>query len=95
MLTNEQIQSAAQTLYQCEMDSVLAEPISLIYPEADITDAYRIAQVVTDLKVVGGRAVKGTKIGLISKAMREATNAKEPDFGNIFDNWFVDEGRNQ
>ncbi|MEM7534407.1 MAG: 2-oxo-hepta-3-ene-1,7-dioic acid hydratase [Chloroflexota bacterium] len=92
MLTNEQIQSAAQNLYQCEIDGILAEPISLIYPEADITDAYRIAQVVTDLKVAWGRAVKGTKIGLISKAMREATNAKEPDFGNIFDNWFVDEG---
>ena len=45
-----------------------------------------------DLKLASGRTVKGHKIGLTSKAMRDLTGATEPDYGFIFDNWFVLEG---
>ena len=51
-----------------------------------------ISQAVTDLKVAAGRVIKGHKIGLTSKAMRSLTNATEPDYGTMFDNWFVMEG---
>ena len=47
---------------------------------------------VTDLKVAAGRIVKGHKIGLTSKAMRSLTGATEPDYGTMFDDWFVLEG---
>jgi 2-oxo-hept-3-ene-1,7-dioate hydratase/2-keto-4-pentenoate hydratase len=36
--------------------------------------------------------VKGHKVGLTSKAMRSTTGATEPDYGTLFDNWFLDEG---
>ena len=36
--------------------------------------------------------VKGHKIGLTSKAMRSLTGATEPDYGTLFDDWFVLEG---
>ena len=39
-----------------------------------------------------GRIVKGHKIGLTSKAMRSLTGATEPDYGTMFDDWFVLEG---
>ena len=68
------------------------EPISNRCPEADVDDAYRIAIAVRDLKRAAGHTVKGHKIGLTSKAMRQLTNATEPDYGFIYDDWFALEG---
>ena len=92
MLTDQQVAEAARALHQAELDNVPITPISVTYPEADVEDAYRISTAVTDLKVEAGRIVKGHKIGLTSKAMRSLTGATEPDYGTMFDNWFVLEG---
>jgi 2-oxo-hept-3-ene-1,7-dioate hydratase len=92
MLTDEEVEEASVALYQAELDNVPTTPISERYPEADIHDAYRISMAVTELKVKAGRIIKGHKIGLTSKAMRSLTGATEPDYGTMFDNWFVLEG---
>jgi 2-oxo-hept-3-ene-1,7-dioate hydratase len=92
MLTDEEVAEASAALYQAELDNVPTTPISERYPGADIDDAYRISMAVTELKVKAGRIVKGHKIGLTSKAMRSLTGATEPDYGTMFDNWFVLEG---
>ena len=92
MLPDQQIVDAAQALYQAELDGTLITPISATYANADVDDAYRIAMAVTALKVAAGRIVKGHKIGLTSKAMRSLTGATEPDYGTLFDNWFLLEG---
>ena len=91
-LSASDVATAAQALFQAEIDNVPITPISETYPTADIADAYAISQAVTDLKVAAGRVIKGHKIGLTSKAMRALTNATEPDYGTMFDNWFVLEG---
>ena len=88
-LSESDIATAAQALFQAELDNVPITPISEQYPTAEIADAYAISQAVTDLKVAAGRRIKGHKIGLTSKAMRSLTNATEPDYGTMFDNWFV------
>jgi 2-keto-4-pentenoate hydratase len=92
MLPDQQIVDAAQALYQAELDGTLTTPISAMYANADVDDAYRIAMAVTALKVAAGRIVKGHKIGLTSKAMRSLSGATEPDYGTLFDDWFVLEG---
>lgn len=92
MLTDEQIRQAAETLWQAEQTGDWAEPISIRFPEADVADAYRVSLAVRDIKLANGRTVKGHKIGLTSKAMRDLTGATEPDYGFIFDNWFALEG---
>ena len=92
MLTDEDVATAAAALHQAELDNVPTTPISETYPDADVDDAYRIALAVTELKVKAGRVVKGHKIGLTSKAMRSLTGATEPDYGTLFDDWFVLEG---
>ena len=92
MLTDEDVAAAATALYQAELDNVPTTPISETYPDADVDDAYRISMAVTERKVKAGRIVKGHKIGLTSKAMRSLTGATEPDYGTLFDNWFVLEG---
>jgi 2-keto-4-pentenoate hydratase len=92
MLTDEQVAEAAAALHRAELDGEPIAPISETYPDADVADAYRISSAVTELKVKAGRVVKGHKIGLTSKAMRSLTGATEPDYGTMFDDWFVLEG---
>jgi 2-keto-4-pentenoate hydratase len=91
-MTDQQRQEAAAALYEAEISRQWIEPITLTYDGADIEDAYAIGQYVTEAKVAAGRVVKGHKVGLTSKAMRSTTGATEPDYGTIFDNWFLDEG---
>ena len=92
MLTDAQVAEAATALFRAELDNEPIDPISQTYPEAEVEDAYRISTAVTELKVRAGRIVKGHKIGLTSKAMRSLTGATEPDYGTMFDDWFVAEG---
>jgi 2-keto-4-pentenoate hydratase len=90
-MTEEQRREAAAALFAAERDRAPIPLITTTYPDADVEDAYRIAMLVTELKLATGRTVKGHKIGLTSKAMRSTTGATEPDYGTLFDNWFVDE----
>jgi 2-oxo-hept-3-ene-1,7-dioate hydratase/2-keto-4-pentenoate hydratase len=91
-LTEAQHKEAAQALFAAERDHAPIDPITITYPEADVEDAYRIAMAVTELKLAAGRKIKGHKIGLTSKAMRSISGATEPDYGTLFDDWFVYEG---
>jgi 2-keto-4-pentenoate hydratase len=92
VLTAKQVNQAAKALYDAELSNEPTTPTSEKYPDAGIEDAYRISQAVTELKLKAGRTIKGHKIGLTSKAMRAITGATEPDYGTMFDNWFVAEG---
>ena len=91
-MTDVQHREAAEALFQAELTREWIEPVTLAYDDATVEDAYAIGQYVTELKVAAGRSVKGHKVGLTSKAMRSLTGATEPDYGSIFDNWFLDEG---
>lgn len=88
MLIIDDIRRAAEALWHAERTREWTEPVSNRFPEADVDDAYRIGIAVRDLKREAGHSVKGHKIGLTSKAMRQLTNATEPDYGFIYDNWF-------
>jgi 2-oxo-hept-3-ene-1,7-dioate hydratase/2-keto-4-pentenoate hydratase len=92
MLRDDQVAEAAAALHRAELEHRPIRPISETYPDADVEDAYRIASAVTQRKLMAGRTIKGHKIGLTSKAMRSLTNATEPDYGTMFDDWFVPEG---
>ena len=67
-------------------------PSPTVHEDATVEDAYRIGLEVRDLKLAAGRTVKGHKIGFTSKAMRSLVGATEPDYGFLFDDWFVPEG---
>src|SRR5205814_9204930 len=87
-----QVTDAANALFAAGQDRAPNTTTTETYPDADIEDAYRIAIAVTELKLKAGRTVKGHKIGLTSKAMRSLTGATEPDYGTMFDDWFLLEG---
>ena len=79
-------------MWRAEQTGDWTEPVSNRWEHADIEDAYRIGLEVRDLKLASGRTVKGHKIGLTSKAMRSLVGATEPDYGFLYDDWFVAEG---
>lgn len=92
MLTEAEVTAIANGIWRAEQTGVLTKAPSVLHPEVTVDDGYAIAMAVRDLKLAAGRKVKGHKIGLTSKAMRDMTGAKEPDYGFIYDDWFVMEG---
>ena len=85
MLTQEQIQLAADNLYKAETQRQQIEPISLSHPEIDMDDAYAIQECWVNKKIADGQKVIGYKIGLTSKAMQRVMKISTPDYGVLLD----------
>lgn len=92
MLDETTIGQLAAELVDAEATGQWIEPISDRYSDTDVEDAYRVGMAVASLKQARGRRIRGHKIGLTSKAMRDLMSATEPDYGFLYDNWFIAEG---
>lgn len=66
--------------------------ITLDHPAMTIDDAYACQRAWIDLQVSAGHSVVGHKIGLTSKAMQQAVNIAEPDFGTLLDYMVIANG---
>jgi 2-keto-4-pentenoate hydratase len=70
------------------------KPISLLtkaYPGIEVEDAYRIQEAFVARRLAAGRAIKGYKVGLTSKAMQQMAGSTEPDFSAMTDDMFFPE----
>jgi hypothetical protein len=85
MLTNEQIADAAKRLDEAERTRTQIGQLSLQYPAITIDDAYAVQKAWVAAKIAAGRRMIGHKIGLTSKAMQQASQISEPDFGTLLD----------
>ena len=92
MLTAEQIQAAATALDEAEQQRIQVKSVSLTYPQMDLDDAYAIQQAWVDMKVARGASILGRKIGLTSRAMQQAMQIDEPDYGTLLDDMLFDDG---
>ncbi len=92
MLTKEQIQAAAASLDAAEQQRQQIKSVSLTYPDMNLDDAYAIQQAWVDMKIARGAKVLGRKIGLTSRAMQQAMQIDEPDFGTLLDDMLFDDG---
>ena len=92
MLSDELIQQLAAELHQSERTRVQVEHFSKRYPEMNIQDGYKISSAWVGMKLAEGRVVKGHKIGLTSRAMQQASQITEPDYGTLLDDMFLPEG---
>lgn len=89
MLDASIVRSLATELDQAERTAIQVEQISKRHPEMDIADGYAIQRAWTEIKLANGRRILGHKIGLTSRAMQQAVNIDEPDYGVLFDDMFL------
>ena len=85
MFDDTLIRQLAAELHQSEQRRVPVEHFSKRYPGMTIEDGYRISRAWMDLKRAEGRTVIGHKIGLTSRAMQQASQITEPDYGTLLD----------
>jgi 2-oxo-hept-3-ene-1,7-dioate hydratase len=92
MLDIQVIQQLAAELHQSEKSRVQVEHFSKRFPQMTVEDGYAISREWTRTKLAEGRTVKGHKIGLTSRAMQQASQITEPDYGTLLDDMFFEQG---
>lgn len=86
------ISQLASELDRAEKERVQLEHFSRRFPEMTIEDGYNVSRAWLKLKLAEGRIVKGHKIGLTSRAMQQASQITEPDYGTLLDDMFFESG---
>ena len=92
MLDNAFIQQAAERLDQAERSREQVRQFSLEQPAISVEDAYAIQRAWVAKKIAAGRKLVGHKIGLTSRAMQQAVQITEPDYGTLLDDMFFEPG---
>jgi len=82
----------AQELHDSERSRTPIEQFSKRHPAMDIGDAYAIQREWMAIKLAEGRRPVGHKIGLTSRAMQQASQITEPDYGLLLDDMLLREG---
>ena len=85
MFDDSLIQQLAAELNQSEKSGVQIEHFSKRFPGMTIDDGYRINRAWMALKLGEGHQVMGHKIGLTSRAMQQASQIDEPDYGTLLE----------
>jgi 2-oxo-hept-3-ene-1,7-dioate hydratase len=92
MMSDADIKKAADLLWQAEESRKQMVQLSTTWPQITIEEAYAIQAEVVKRKLAKGAKVIGYKIGLTSKAMQQALNINEPDYGHLYDYMMVRDG---
>ena len=92
MLTTKQIADSARRHHEAEKTRTPMAAFSQTYPDMNIEDGYAVQAAWMKLKEAEGRRVIGRKVGLTSRAMQEAMNIDEPDFGTLLDDMLFENG---
>lgn len=88
MFDENLIQQLAAELHQSEKTRTQIAHFSKRFPGMTVQDGYKISRAWVTLKITEGRTVKGHKIGLTSRAMQQASQISEPDYGTLLDDMF-------
>ncbi len=91
-MTPDQIETAAEALFQAEQTGVQMGLLSVQYPRITLDDAYAIQAALVARKRAAGLGVIGWKIGLTSRAMQQALNITTPDSGYLMTDMLFENG---
>jgi 2-oxo-hept-3-ene-1,7-dioate hydratase len=91
MLDAPQLKALAEELDRSEKTRQQLGHFSRRFPDMTIEDGYKVQREWIKLKLGQGRSVKGHKIGLTSRAMQQASEITEPDYGVLLDDMFIPE----
>ena len=92
MFDQHLIHQLAAELHQSEKTRVQIEHFSKRFPGMTVDDGYEISRAWVAMKIAEGRTIKGHKIGLTSRAMQQASQITEPDYGTLLDDMFFAPG---
>jgi 2-keto-4-pentenoate hydratase len=83
MLSVATREELAAELADAERSRVPMAPLTSIYPDIDVVDAYEIQLINIRQRVAEGARVVGHKVGLSSEAMQKMMGVDEPDYGHL------------
>ena len=86
MFDSDRIAQLAAELQQSQKTRLQVEHFSKRFPGMTIEDGYRVSRAWVALQLAEGRQIIGHKIGLTSRAMQQASQIDEPDYGTLLDN---------
>ena len=92
MFSEQRIHELAAELQQAEQSRKQVEHFSKRFPDMTVADGYAISRAWVRMKISAGRVARGHKIGLTSRAMQQASQITEPDYGTLLDDMFIPEG---
>jgi 2-oxo-hept-3-ene-1,7-dioate hydratase len=92
MFSQELIAQLAAELDHSEKSRVQVEHFSKRFPGMSVEDGYAVSRAWVKMKIAQGRVARGHKIGLTSRAMQQASQISEPDFGTLLDDMFFAPG---
>ena len=92
MLDSKTIADLARELFQARKTRTQTRHFSKRFPAMTVDDGYAIQREWVKLEQADGRVIKGHKIGLTSRAMQQASQITEPDFGPLMDDMFFEAG---
>src|SRR3954469_10230399 len=92
MLSPEQVGQLAAELHRSEATRVQVEHFSKRFPGMTVEDGYAVSRAWVAMKIAEGRQARGHKIGLTSRAMQQASQISEPDYGTLLDDMFFEPG---
>jgi len=86
------VDALARELHTSERTRVQVEHFSRRFPGMTLEDGYAVSRAWVALKLAEGRRVIGHKIGLTSRAMQQASQISEPDYGTLLDDMLFEPG---
>jgi 2-oxopent-4-enoate hydratase len=87
------LEDLAAQLHDAELTRRTIPPLSEQVPGLNVADSYRIQQLNVSRRLRDGGVIVGQKVGLTSVAMQEQLGVDEPDYGVLFADMLVDDGK--
>ncbi|MEX2520589.1 MAG: 2-oxo-hepta-3-ene-1,7-dioic acid hydratase [Paracoccaceae bacterium] len=91
-MTPDTITALAAAYDEAERSRVQVRQPTLIHPEMTIADGYAVQREWVRMKAERGDHVIGHKIGLTSRAMQQASQIDEPDYGALLASMVIGDG---
>lgn len=83
-MDKQNIQLCADLLFDSERSRKSIKPLSDMYPDITVEDAYAIQMDNVNRVLSMGHVISGKKIGLTSPGIQQQMGVNEPDYGHLF-----------
>ena len=92
VLSEEQAHECAVRIDDAERHRLQIRQLSIEHPAMTIEDAYAVQGAWVSMKLARGGRLRGRKVGLTSRAMQMSSQIDEPDYGDLLEDMFFDDG---